>query len=144
MLPKIATLPPERASGWIIRSWTPQLYQNGNIASTNNVSRWWMHIGAPFITVQFRVTATAAGTAGQAIEIRNLPIAPLYAASAIVIGSALLTSGGNTTAYACTIQMSSTPAFRFRGYNVTGYMGVNPNFAIASDDVVQGTVIYEI
>lgn len=122
-------------------SWTPQLYQNANITSTNNVSRYSL-IGN-FAIVQFRVTATAAGSAGNQIEIRNLPVTPAYASDGILVGAAFVYD--NPTAfYSATAQLQPTPSLRFIGYNQTAAIGATPSFAIANGDVVQGTVIYEI
>lgn len=123
-------------------AWTPQLYQNGNITSTNTVSRYSLIGNLAF--VQFRIVATAAGTAGQAIEIRNIPVTPLYGANLVGAGVGAYKITGSTV-YICSLQMNNTgPAIKFLSDGVVNYIGITPSFAISSGDSVEGVAIYEI
>jgi hypothetical protein len=124
-------------------AWTPQLYQNGDIASTDGGSYYAFQ--GNLLCLQFYVTATAAGSAGNRIEIRNLPFAALRATASIwpVVGAAWYDDQG-TTEYNLSVRVNDTPALLFNGYNANGAFGAAPSLAVASTDILSGLVWYWI
>lgn len=131
--------------GW--STWTPQLYQNGNLTSTINHARY-TRIGDTAI-VQGKVSATQAGTAGQQIEIRNLPYALEAAGDYTVTGNGvywdgslrwLLHTESLPTATATAFGYDSAPFAAYGG----GRFGSSPSKAVASGHFVSFALTYEI
>jgi hypothetical protein len=131
--------------GW--STWTPQLYQNGNLTSTIPHARY-TRIGDTAI-VQGKVSATQAGTAGQQIEIRNLPYSAEAAGDYTVIGNAIYWDG--TLRWQLNIETLPTATSIAFGYDSApfaayggGRFGASPSKAVASGDFISFTTTYEI
>lgn len=131
--------------GW--STWTPQLYQNGNLTSTINHARY-TRIGDTAI-VQAKVSATQAGTAGQEINILNLPYSAEAAADYTTIGNAyywdgtyrwLLEAETLPTATSIAFGYDSAPFSAYGG----GRFGASPSKAVASGHFVSFALTYEI
>ena len=131
--------------GW--STWTPQLYQNGNLTSTTPHARY-TRIGDTAI-VQAKVSATQAGTAGQQIEIRNLPYSAEAAGDYTVIGNAVYWDG--TLRWQLNVETLPTATSIAFGYDSApfaayggGRFGASPSKAVASGDFISFTTTYEI
>jgi len=131
--------------GW--STWTPQLYQNGNLTSTTPHARY-TRIGDTAI-VQAKVSATAAGTAGHQIEIRNLPYSAEAAGDYTVIGNAIYWDG--TLRWQLNVETLPTATSIAFGYDSApfaayggGRFGASPSKAVASGNFISFTTTYEI
>ena len=131
--------------GW--STWTPQLYQNGNLTSTTPHARY-TRIGDTAI-VQAKVSATAAGTAGNQIEIRNLPYSAEAAGDYTVIGNAIYWDG--TLRWQLNVETLPTATSIAFGYDSApfgayggGRFGASPSKAVASGNFISFTTTYEI
>ena len=132
--------------GW--STWTPQLYQNGNLTSTAPHARY-TRIGDTAI-VQAKVSATQAGTAGYQIEVRNLPYALEAAGDYTVTGSGVYWDGSfrwllhtetvPTPTTATAFGYDSAPTSSYAGSR----FGANPSKAVASGHFISFTMTYEI
>lgn len=126
-----------------VYSWTPQLYQNGNVASTLYYARYWVRGSLVGLAVQLQ--ATAAGSAGSAIEIRNVPVPIRFGGSAgggAIIGAGVVLRTG-TAWYAVSVDAYTASSLRFFGYNVSAHLGIGPSYALASSDLVSFSCVYE-
>lgn len=119
-------------------SWTPGLSQSGAVA-TSSASGDYIQLGT-LVIARFALTASAAGTAGNAITVTGLPATA--DASGYAVGSARLSDVG-TAIYGCVAYLASTTTLTFFGDNDLGALGQNPSFALASGDVITGTVTYQ-
>jgi len=131
--------------GW--STWTPQLYQNGNLTSTTPHARY-TRIGDTAI-VQAKVSATQAGVAGQQIEIRNLPYSAEAAGDYTVIGNAVYWDG--TLRWQLNVETLPTATSIAFGYDSApfaayggGRFGASPSKAVASGNFISFTTTYEI
>ena len=131
--------------GW--STWTPQLYQNGNLTSTIPHARY-TRIGDTAI-VQGKVSATQAGTAGQQIEIRNLPYSAEAAGDYTVIGNAIYWDG--VLRWQLNVETLPTATSIAFGYDSApfgvyggGRFGASPSKAVASTNFISFTTTYEI
>ncbi len=132
--------------GW--STWTPQLYQNGNLTSTAPHARY-TRIGDTAI-VQAKVSATQAGTAGYQIEVRNLPYALEASGDYAVVGSGVYWDGSFRWLLHTETVPSPTTATAF-GYDsapTSAYagarFGANPSKAVASGHFISFAMTYEI
>lgn len=130
------------------QTFTPQLYQNGNRTSSTAIGRYWQQ--GKIVTLHVRMIASAAGSAGNAIEVRDIPVAPLKTGtpnasadcSAVGLGHVL---DNGTALYYAAAYFTSTTAIRFQGVsNNNGTdIGAAPSFALASGDAVAFNIVYE-
>jgi hypothetical protein len=131
--------------GW--STWTPQLYQNGNLTSTILHARY-TRIGDTAI-VQGRVNATQAGTAGNQIEIRNLPYSAEAAGDYVVIGNAVYWDGTlRWLLHVETLPTATSIAFGYDSAPFAAYgggrFGQSPSKAVASGHFISFATTYEI
>jgi hypothetical protein len=131
--------------GW--STWTPQLYQNGNLTSTIPHARY-TRIGDTAI-VQARVNATQAGTAGNQIEIRNLPYSAEAAGDYVVIGNAVYWDGTlRWLLHVETLPTATSIAFGYDSAPFAAYgggrFGQSPSKAVASGHFISFATTYEI
>ena len=131
--------------GW--STWTPQLYQNGNLTSTTPHARY-TRIGDTAI-VQGKVSATQAGTAGNQIEIRNLPYSAEAAGDYTQIGSAYYWDGNlRWQLNVETLPTATSIAFGYDSAAFAAYgggrFGASPSKAVASGNFISFTTTYEI
>jgi hypothetical protein len=131
--------------GW--STWTPQLYQNGNLTSTIPHARY-TRIGDTAI-VQGRLNATQAGTAGQQMEVRNLPYPTEAAGRYIVIGNAVYWDGTlRWLLHVETLPTATSIAFGYDSAPFAAYgggrFGQSPSKAVASGHFISFATTYEI
>ena len=123
-------------------TYTPTFTQSATITKTINIARYWQV--QKFVIVQFSMTATSSGTAGNAVLV-GLPLTALSSSSQ-VWGAASFTGGashyGNKVG-TCYGNTTTTMSFLFQD-GVSNLFGVNPSFQILSGDNIAGTLIYEV
>jgi hypothetical protein len=124
--------------GWT--SFTPTIDQGAslNIAKTVTYSKWTRGPRRT-ITFNFVLTLTAGGTAGSAVTV-TLPVTAA-SASAMVGHGQVFDSGAQQ--YPCTIQASIATQVAFSPDGVGNLWGITPSLALASGDILRGTVTYE-
>lgn len=120
-------------------TWTPQLWQNANVAAAVDRARYVRGPGRR-VEALCLVTPSAAGASGVAIEIRNLPI-PAVSASGILGVFRYFDAG--STIYTGTVFGATTTSVRFQVSGNGNPMGTNPTFAIASSDSLWMSINYE-
>lgn len=131
-----------------VQTFTPQLYQAANRTSSTAVGRYYQFGKMVFLVI--RMVCSAAGSAGNAIEVRSIPVAaartgtPNSASTASDIGAGVVVDSG-TAAYACSPYFYTTTSLRFMvSDGSTGTdVGANPSFALASNDSISVTMMYE-
>jgi hypothetical protein len=126
-------------------TFTPQLYQGGNITSTKNDCKY-VQIGNVCI-VQVALTATAAGTANNRVEIQSLPVAAAStgAGSGIAAGSAFIYDASAATYYYGVANPYSTTLYLAAGTPspaLWGYTTSTFPVTIASGDAIDATLTY--
>lgn len=118
-------------------SWNPVVDQNGTVAATNNRSRY-VRVGK-IIIANANLTITGAGSVGNNVSV-TLPVNVADATGNLPpIGSFHFNDGGVDYAGICRI---STTAVYFM-INSTGYVGTGLNIALANNDTIAFTVVYE-
>lgn len=130
-------------AGFTWTTWTPQLYQGGNVTSTNTRS-FYMQLGN-LVIAYFSIAATGAGTASNNIEIRSLPVTAAHAQS-ITGPCYYFDTGVSDHDKSYTAVGATTTSFNFRvqgGDNVVGSGTGDAGITIASGDLLRGHVIYE-
>lgn len=124
-------------------AYSPQIDQGvtTNIAKSTRVATY-TRIGR-LVNCQVAVTTTGAGTAGSAILV-SLPVTAL-AASTYPVGSGrvLDSSGGAATDYVGLAYLQSSTRVGVVIAGTSNYVGANPNFALANNDLVEITFMYE-
>lgn len=119
-------------------AWTPTWTQSATITKT--ITRATYTRFGRMITAYFNLTATSAGTAANAVNISNLPVAA--ATGAPIVGSWWYLDAG-TTVYVGSTHGISTTSVEFTVSGNANPFGVTPGLTIASGDVFQATVTYE-
>jgi len=120
--------------------------QLGAVAHTVNYAKF-TQVG-DFVMGYCRITATAAGTANNAItvEVTGLPDTPSdHGGSINSSGGFVFEDLSLTTTYvgACAVN-SVTTQFRFVVHNANAQLGVIPNFAIANGDILYFHFLYPV
>lgn len=123
-------------------TWTPTLSQGATVASNPQHARWTR--SGRTITGQFRIAATAAGTAGSEVAV-SLPVAALTTSTSRAIGHGWLIDVSVAT-YVGTWNVATTGTASFitdqSGTNGNPW-GILPNVALANFDVMAATLTYE-
>ena len=119
-------------------SFTPVLTQSSAVTKTVSWSRY-ARFGR-LIIWSFGITATGAGSAGNAITL-SLP-ATAAASVNIIIGSGNITDA-SVDEYNGAWKMASTTAIGLTQSASANFVGVTPSFALANTDSLEGFVIYE-
>jgi hypothetical protein len=120
-------------------SYTPTVAQNGARTITVNYAKY-LQIGK-MLTVQVECTITNTGTAGSVISC-SLPITASSASGNRTYGSFSFLDAGNTF-YVGSVVIQGANA-QFLVDNNGNYLGALPNFAVANNDVIAFTMIYEV
>lgn len=121
-------------------SWTPQLWQNANLTSTNNRSVY-TRLGRTIHLVAY-LSNFQAGSAVSEIQLRDLPIA--CHGSGAYAGVFRYFDAGNTIyTGTCLINSVSSTILNFYVSGNGNAMGVNPSFATAAADNMQVGITYE-
>jgi hypothetical protein len=124
-------------SAWT--SWTPTLTQPGAITKTVSGAHY-VQIGK-LVVANFYLTVTGTGTGTNAVTV-GLPVA--CARTALIIGSGTIFDANVTTSYSGQWFNTATTSCIFVGdWSGQNAWGVTPNLALAANDLIRGTVIYE-
>lgn len=118
--------------------WTPAWTQSATVSHTVGRAKY-VRIGRT-IHLLASLTASSAGTSGNAIVVSNFPVAA--AATSAIMGSYRYFDSGNTI-YTGAAYGASTTSVNFQVSGNGNPMGVNPTFAVASGDVIWFQVTYE-
>ena len=138
----VATQTALAVSGWT--TWTPTVTQSGAVAAT--VTRARYKIVNKICHTEVSLAVTAAGTAANAITIAGHPAAiqPAYShASGFPIGTAVIINTSTAT-YTGIVVATQATQFGFRYTVAEGWIGVNPNFALANGDFIFFSSTYEV
>lgn len=125
-------------TGFTWTTFTPQIYQGGNVTTTNVVSRY-LQLGK-LVLVLLNALAASAGTGGNIIEIRNLPVAAV--AQQAIHGSFTFLDAG-TQWYAGHATGLTTTSVEFHTNGATNSLGINPAVTLASSDAFYLQLSYE-
>lgn len=123
-------------SGWV--TFTPGLYQGGVVASTISYARYCV-IGKLLIA-QARLSATAAGTATNSIQITGLPIARV---TTTTMSGEFQVYTGTHYIGAAEVGGGGTSAVGIISGN-TNAIGITPAITLSSGHILTALIIYEI
>lgn len=117
--------------GW--QNWTPTVSQGGAVAATVNFARY--EVKGQTVRVRGQLAVTGAGVAGNAVTIGGLPgaLSPVQAGG--IVGVIDILDAG-TAQYAGVLFVASATTFVGQAHNLTGRIGVTPNFALANGDFI--------
>lgn len=126
-------------------TWTPTITQSGSVTFTNTYCRYM--VIEKLVHVTGVLAVTSAGTANNVIAVGSLPAAIGLPGAGYPLGVGLVLN--QTTAYYMGAMLSqSATSFAFVVHNdptVAGnYIGANPNFALASGDIIYFNGAWEI
>jgi hypothetical protein len=123
------------------RNWTPTITQSGSVAVTVTRARYC--IVERIATVQFKLSVTGSGTAGNGIVIGGQPTEMLSAATEVTIGTALILDAG-TAYYQGSVRVVGTNNWQAFAHLEAGAIGADPSFALAAGDVIFFHGSYEV
>lgn len=133
-------------TGWVImeeawQSYTPTVAQgaSSNIAKTVTTSEYMRRNGN--CLWRFRIALTAAGTAGSSATL-SVPVAALE--TGVAVGAGWLYDLNTTIRYVCALEVFTTATITFPPDGVSGNWGTTPNLALASGDLMAGTIEYRM
>jgi hypothetical protein len=118
-------------------SWTPTVTQSGSVTVTNTRSRYARY--GRTIIATFNLAVTGTGTTANAIVV-SLPVTAAASGSG---GGAGKISDTGTAVYVGYWELASTTTVQLVCHNETSAAGIDPAFALASGDGINGTIIYE-
>jgi hypothetical protein len=124
--------------GWT--PFTPTVSQGAsiNIAKAVNYSEWTRG-PRRMITFNFAMTMSAGGTAGSAVTV-TLPVTA--SAPEGIVGHGEVVDAG-VQQYTCTIRALIATQVTFAPHGVGDLWGITPSVALATNDVLRGSVTYE-
>jgi hypothetical protein len=124
---------------WV--DWTPTVTQSGAVTLTITSARYIVQAGV--VSLQARLAITGAGTIGNAITVAGIPISIAGASSLDTLGTAVILDASGPVRYEGAVVMGSATSILFQAHNVANVMGVTPNFALASGDIIGFFAVYE-
>jgi hypothetical protein len=122
-------------------TWTPQLWQPASVGVF--IHRAVYHLIGDTATTQIRVGVTAAGTAANAIQIRNQPAAIQSVATSELIGHFMYIDQG-VAFYTGAVFSTSSTIWQLVVTGYGNYLGLAPSFAIANTDTLWANCTYRI
>lgn len=126
--------------GWT--AYTPTLTQSGTVTKTVTVARY-LQIGK-LVIVYVRLDVTGAGTTNNTITV-STPATGV--STGYICGSGeVIDASGATVTYPAMVYTNTTTTFSFGRTDQSAFVsriGVDPNFALASGDVITFTATYE-
>lgn len=132
-------------------TFTPQLYQNGNRTSSTAVGRYFVIGKLCFLHV--RCVSSATGSAGNPIELRDIPAGiaalktgtPNAGADGSSTGAGFVLDNGTALWHGASY-FTSAQVLRIQTADTTTGtdIGANPSFTLASGDVASADIVYEI
>lgn len=127
-------------------SYTPTLAQGASTDIDKTVSYSKYSIAANMVTFKAMLTSTAGGTITNAITV-SLPVTAATAAVGTVVGSGYYNDGGTQYQAVAYLASSTTVALLSThgaaSSSTDDPIGVNPNIAVASADVINLSITYE-
>lgn len=117
-------------------TWTPQFWQGANVTSTVEYSKY-TRINK-LVIVSAAIAITAAGTAGQQIQIRNLPVTSTAARS---MGGSWVYLDSGVAWYAGSVYGETTTSAGFYAQNTGNWFGAGTT--AANGDLLRFQIIYE-
>jgi hypothetical protein len=124
--------------GWT--SYTPTITQSGTVTATVTHSKWTRGPRRT-ITWSFTLTVTGSGTGSNVVTV-SLPATA--ASTSSVYGAGYIYDASATTRYGGTWVANSTTTVAFVGdWAGANAFGVSPTTALASSDLLAGTITYE-
>ena len=137
----VATQTALAVSGW--STWTPTVDQNGAVAAT--VTRARYKIVNKICHTEVQLDVTAAGAAANAIKVEGQPVAirSAWTGTEAIIGNACIFNAG-TAYYLGLVFALAVASWSFISDASAGYIGVEPNFALANGDHITINATYEV
>jgi hypothetical protein len=128
--------------GW--NTWTPTVTQSGAVAVTVNRARY--KVVNDICHTEVQLTCTAAGTGNNAIVIGGQPAAiqPAWTGYWAVLGHVMVHDAGTAYYVGVVLAVAATTWHFMRDAATLGYIGQDPNFALAIGDVISINATYEV
>jgi len=123
-------------------TWTPVINQGGAVSTTIAYAEY--RRTGKMVNLRCYLTAAGNGTSGQALNITGVP--PALAAKSSELGIAMGTATiqfAGTYSFAA-VRFQTTTALGFIVQSGTSVLGINPSTAIATSDLIQLSINYEI
>lgn len=120
-------------------TYSPAVFQGVAVTSTVNIAEFT--VNEKWVEVTVSVTASGAGTAGEAI-VCGLPIAPAEAVD-VVAGVCWINDNGTQIWSGVASITTGDNVIFSKGGGSTGWIGADPSFALASGDVIRFKVTYK-
>lgn len=120
--------------------WTPTVTQTGSVTVTISKARY-RAIGKS-LRLEVYLLVTGTGTAASDVVIGSLPVAGAHAATYKTIGAGIIIDNSASAFWFVPVVMPSTTTIKFLT-NYTSYLGTNPNFGLAVNDVIAFECEYE-
>lgn len=124
-----------------LKNWTPTVDQGGAVAVTVTMAKYLRMGGLVYATAHLAVTGT--GTANNTIAVAGLPVTGLSADIDEVVGKFVIRDAG-VVYYEGVVTMWSTTQLAFQAHNVSGRVGVTPNWALGNGDNIDFSVWYRV
>ena len=123
----------------IYATWTPTVTQGGSVSYSGGTARY-ARLG-PLAIVGANSGATTAGSAGSDIIVGGLPATPKSAPA--IVGTFRIQNKGGGTHYigAAVVVLGS---LKFQVSDTIAYVGTNPSYGMASGDIIDFTVGFEV
>jgi hypothetical protein len=123
-----------------MQDWTPTLWQG--VQRTCTITNAKYALWGRLCWVQWDITGTNAGAAGNDIYIGGLPKAPSLS-GAPTLGSAQWYDVSLPARYTCVTEVFNTGFIGFiHGTSTTNLLGTTPNVTIANGDIYRGYCLY--
>jgi hypothetical protein len=122
-------------------SYTPTVTQSATITKTINFAKY-ARVNK-LVIVQVMVTATSAGTAGNAITL-SLPIASVNANTFAIMGAGMVYDLSASTAYLGMPVIDGGVIKFWNNASAGNFLGATPSFAIANGDFLSFTIAIEV
>jgi hypothetical protein len=125
---------------WV--DWTPTVTQSGSVTFTITFCRYIVQDNV--VNIRGRLAITSAGTGNNNIVIGAVPAAIAPANAQNIMGGIRVTDTG-TADYVGALLWNSSTEFvgQVHSTGATTFIGVSPNFALASGDIIGFFAVYE-
>jgi hypothetical protein len=125
---------------WV--DWTPTVTQSGSVTFTITFCRYIVQDNV--VNIRGRLAITSAGTGNNNIVIGAGPAAIAPANAQNIMGGIRVTDTGTADYVGALLWNSSTQLVgQVHSTGATTFIGVNPNFALASGDIIGFFAVYE-
>jgi hypothetical protein len=129
-------------SAWT--TWTPTITQSGAVAATVTKARY--KIVNKICHVEVLLAVTAAGTGNNPIYIAGQPAAmqSVWIGYWAVLGTGMIQDAGTAYYVGAVLAVAATQWAFMRDGASAGYIGQDPNFALANTDAIAINATYEV